>query len=94
MKYFFSALLLAGCGTGPVYIPPYQPVTFTPMNSNLPQQQQMQAPSGPTAFFVRQRSGQSVSGGMPILVCTYQYLGREFERGFQGISCPSQVPVN
>lgn len=45
------------------------------------------------AFLVSQHPGQSVTG-QPIMVCTYVYQGRQFERAVPaGGLCPSNIEV-
>lgn len=94
-----GVVALVGCaqvdeGRQPVYVPIYiPPIQFNPMQINRApaSQPQQQAPIRP-AILVRQRPGKAITGE-DIYVCTYAYLGREFERGHAGY-CPANVNVN
>lgn len=91
-----AAVAASGCASvapGPyVPMPQRTPLVFYPIPTNNSQPApQVQPGVVGYGMLVRQRFGQSPTG-QSIMVCTYQYLGREFERGSQGY-CPPTVPV-
>lgn len=99
MKRAFTVLpliLAAGCAGhfDPSAFQPAQPQVFRPMvvQQGQPAPTPAAANIGPIGYLVRERSGQSPTGST-IRICTYNYGGREFEKGFASF-CPPSVSAN